>query len=115
MSELNYVFAEIGFDYLHSSSFQRGVEMRLFRRHAFAFDDCSGLTLDRQAADNRICFYRVARPVNLRAAALCVLHKLFEVAIEMQQRVVFDRASLAPQSLPIRKTRSRFLSSLTEK
>src|SRR5688572_23836671 len=115
MGELNYVFTEIGFDHLHAGSFEGIVEMRLFRRHAFAFDDCSGLTLYSKTTNNRICFDRITRPVNCGATTLGVLHKLFEVTIEMRQRVVFDRARLATQSLPIRKTRSRLLASLTEK
>jgi hypothetical protein len=37
--QLNYVFAEIRFDNLDTSRFERNVQVRFFRRHALALDD----------------------------------------------------------------------------
>ena len=82
--KLNDVLTEICFDHLHAGSFERVVEMRLFGRHALALDDDARVSFCRQAADDRVCFGSVARPVNFRAATLRVAHKLFEIPIEMQ-------------------------------
>ncbi len=46
--KLNDVFAEIRFDHLHARSFQRIVEMRLFGRHALAFDDRARVAFERK-------------------------------------------------------------------
>ena len=69
--------------------------MRLFGRHAFALDDGSRVTFRRQATNDRVSFGSVACPVNFRAATLCIAHKLFQIAIEMQQRFIFDSSCLA--------------------
>src|SRR6185503_6157185 len=53
--------------------------------------------------------------MNLRSATLGVAHKLFEIAIEMQQHLIFDRSRLRAQRFPIRKTRSGFPAAFAEK
>ena len=75
--------------------------MRLFRRHALAFDDRARASLLCQVADDRVCFGGVAGPMKLCATTLGVGYKLFEILIEMQKDVVFDSTGLGSQTLPV--------------
>src|SRR5215207_881890 len=89
--------------------------MRLLSRHALALDDEARVSLRSQSTNDRICFGSVARPVNLGAATLRVAHKLFEIPVEMQKYLVFDRAGLAAQIFPVRQARGSLFAPLSKK
>src|SRR5262249_46723725 len=68
-----------------------------------------------ELADDPVCFSSVTGPMNLRASTLGVPNKLFQVAIEMRQRFVLDRAGLCTQCFPVWKTRGSLFATLAEK
>ncbi len=112
---MNDVLAEIRFDHLHAGSFERRVQVDLLGRHTLAFDDDARAVFGCKFANDRVCFCGVVRPVNLRAAILGIANKLFQVAIEVRQRFVFDRAGLCSQRFPVRQTRRSLFTSFAEK
>src|SRR6185369_5108426 len=114
MGELNDVLAEIGFDNLHTRSFESIVEMRLFRRHTLALDDDVRLTFRGEGANDRVCFRSVSGPVNLCATSLGAANKLFQILIEMPEHLVFNRARLSSKLFPVRQTGGRGFAALTE-
>ena len=114
MCELNDVLAEIRFDYLHARRFKRIVQVRLFSRHALAFDNRARTAIASEFADDRVCFGRINRPVDHRAALLGVRDERLEIAIQVQQRFVFDCARVSAQIFPVAQSGRGFESLFAE-
>ncbi len=88
--------------------------MRLFGRHAFAFDNRVRATFRRNAADYCVRFRGVFGPVKLGSARFSIRDELLEIPIQMSQCFVFDRARLRTQVFPVGQTRGGFASPVTK-
>ena len=83
MRELDYVFAQISFDDLQPRIFKSVVQVRLFGRHAFAFDNRSRAPLRRNVADYGVRILAVFCPVKLNSARFSTRDELLEILIQM--------------------------------
>ena len=101
MSQLNNPFAQVGLNREKSDRFQRLVQVELFGRHAFRFDDQLRIFLTQQADDNRPGFSGVSGPVQFRSGTFRIVGKRSQVAIQMGQRFRLDLAAALAQRFPV--------------
>src|ERR1043166_8828297 len=102
--KLNDVLAKIRFQGFNAFGFERCVQVNLFRRHAFAFDDESGRAVARDLLDEVVSFSRIARPMYPGSGVFRICRELCQILVEMKERFVFDAASLRSQIFPIVET-----------
>ncbi len=96
MGGLDDVLAEIGFNYIYFSGFQKIVEFDFLGDHGFAFDDSGDVVFFRNVGDDSAGLVGLIGKMNVYAGSGEVVNKLFEIAIEIFQDVVsnvFDEAS----------------------
>src|SRR5262249_12855231 len=99
--ELDDELAEIRLDDFHTRPLQRGIEMNLLRRHRLGFDDAlrAGLASDLHHDSSRVL--RGRGPVDLAAAPDNRGFELFEIAIEMSERVLLHALGVVAQPVAV--------------
>ena len=90
VTELDNVFAEVGFNDLEAVLFQGVVEMDFLGGHALGLDDQPGLAVAGQLNDVVARRGGVRRPKNFRAAGLELGGEFIKITIQMIDRVPFD-------------------------
>ena len=94
LAELHDVFAKVRLENLEALLFQSVIQMDFLRRHALGLDDGGGLTM--LPGDLEDVIARVARagsPENFRAARCKLGCELFEISVEMINRIPLDSRS----------------------
>src|SRR6266550_8314159 len=100
--QLDDVLAQVRFHWLDVTPGEGRVEVDLLRGHALALHHRPGATPLGDRADEVARFGCIARPMHPCAGALGVRRELLEVAIQVLERLVLDRAGPVACTLPVR-------------
>ncbi len=95
--QLDDELAEIGLRDLDARRLERRVEMDLLGGHRFRFDRPLAVRFLRDVDDDAACFLGVAGPVDLAAEVDDGRFELFEIAVEMGERVLLDALGVIAQ------------------
>ena len=106
--ELADVFAEVGLDWLNAGLFESVVEMDLLGRHRFRFDGALHAAAVRQFDDvpARVC--GGLGPEDLAAVLDDFALELFEIFVEVIDRLPLDLRGVGPGILPVAEPRLAF-------
>jgi hypothetical protein len=94
--QLDDLFPEVGLNHLIAVLFEMRVQVNLFRRHRFAFNDDFGLGLLGNRRNNLARFCSIVCPVNLTAKALNLRSEEFQILVEPLNGAFLDGPCFSP-------------------
>ena len=98
--ELLDALAEIGFDHLDADRRHVVPEAAFLGQHRLALDQRLGAVIAEDAVNNPVVLGSVTRPMHVNAVRARVILELFQILVEMGERVLLDRRGERAQLLP---------------
>ena len=103
LAQLHDELAQIGLDHFKAPLLHCGVEMDFLGGHCLGFHDDLRVFLSQEAEDDFAALLRVAGPVNFRAARFNHSNELFQIFVEVIDRLELGLRRQVPRALPILK------------
>ena len=98
--ELLYALAEVGFDHLDADRRHIGAKTALLGQHRLALDEGLGAVIPEDCVDDAVLLGGVASPMHIGAVRTRIGLELFEVLVQVRERVLLDRKGEEPKFLP---------------
>ena len=106
VADLQDVLAEVGLHHLEPGLLQMGIERDLLGDHRLALGDDAGVGLPTDAGDDLARFSRCRRPMDVRAFRRGLRLVLFEIDVEVGERVIANVAAHLAQGLELGQSRA---------